>query len=173
MAKRGRPKKDGPREPNGRLKRNQALLPPAFDQPGLAVSIADFVPREVTEGGQIVGRTVQRKTWLDTLPRGALNGDQVMALFTFVERRDALIQSPGRCTLDRTPTGGGGIEAYHDALRAHSEAYKQLCACLPYSLIGLLGELCAGRRDWRATDIPKLRQAADCLIVALDRRHAA
>lgn len=173
MAKRGRPKKDGPREPNGRLKRNQALLPPAFDQPGLAVSIADFVPREVTEGGQIVGRTVQRKTWLDTLPHGALNGDQVMALLTYAERRAAVSHPAGRCTLDRTPTGGGGIEAFHDALRAASEAYGALRVCLPPNLSGLLDELCAGRRDWRATDIPKLRQAADCLIVALDRRHAA
>jgi hypothetical protein len=169
----GRPRKEGKREPNGRLQRGRVVLPPAFDTPGLAISADDYVERDVTERGQIVARTVQRRSVLDTLPAGWLDGDQVMALRTYEARRDAVAYPAGRCTLDRTPTGGGGIEAFHDALRDAAAAYGALRACLPPALSGLLDDVLAKRREWTLRDRDGLRAAADCLVVVLDRRRAA
>lgn len=171
---RGRPRKSGQREPNGRLLRPGAasVLPPAFTEPGLAVCADDYVPRDVTERGQVIGRTVQRKSVLDDWA-GAFDGDQMRALLTYEARRDAVAAPGARCTLDRTPTAGGGVEAFHDALKRAAEAFREVNAALPTHLAGLLADLFSRRRDVRAADLPAMRAAADCLIVVLDRRRAA
>lgn len=169
----GRPRKTGDREPNGRLRRDAPVRPPAFEQRGLAVCASDYVEREVTEDGQVVGRTVQRKSVLDEMPRSALDGDQLMALRTYEARREAVAYPAGRCTLDRSPKGGGGIEAFHDALRKASEAYQAICAALPPSLLAHVNEVLLRRRDWTEADFVKLRMAGDCLVNALGRRLAA
>jgi hypothetical protein len=169
----GRPRKAGPREPSGRPARNLAVLPPAMEQDGLAVSRLDYREREVTERGQVVGRTVQRVGPLDRLPVGAgrdeLDGDEWNALAEYERRHVACIVSV-KSPLDRTPPGGGGIDGVMDWLRKAIDARQRLRRCMAPGLWAHLDAVIAGEAR---PDLARLREAARCLLVALDRERRA
>lgn len=170
----GRPRKAGPREPNGRLARDAAVLPPCMEQDGLALGRGDYQPREVTERGQVIGRTFARVNPLDRLPigRGAseLDGDEWKALAEYQARHQACIVSV-KSPLNNTPGSGAGLDGVVDWLRLAIARRNVLRFALRPALWGH----CEAVFDGKARpDVRTLKQAARDLIAALDgeRRRA-
>jgi hypothetical protein len=169
----GRPRKAGPREPSGRPARNVAVLPPGMEEQGLAVSPWHYRQREVTERGQVVGRTVQRIGPLDRVPvgngRNELDGDEWKALAEYERRHNACTVSV-KSPLDRTPPGGSGLDGVMDWLRKAIDARQRLRRFMPPALWAHVDAVIEERE---AFDLVKLREAARCLLVALEREKRA
>ncbi len=171
----GRPRKAGPREPSGRLARNNADLPPCMEQDGLAMSAADYVPRDVTERGQVIGRAMQKRGPLDRVPigngRNQIDGDEWKALAEYELRHQACVVSV-KNPLDRTPTNGGGLEGVMTWLLPAIHRRDVLRRAMPPAIWSHLEAVLEERE---APDVAMLRQAARCLLVALavERRRAA
>jgi hypothetical protein len=163
----GRPRKAGAREPSGRLARGVAVLPPCTEQDGLALSAADYMPREITERGQVVGKTVQRVDPLDRVPVGmsghCLDADEWQALREYQRRHEACTVSV-KSPLDRTPPGGNGLEGVMDWLCKAIDARQRLRRGVNVPARLHLEAVIEGRA---AYDLPLLRMAAKGLRAAL------
>lgn len=171
----GRPRKAGPREPNGRLERVKPDLPPVIAESGLARSTGDFLAVEVVDSGQVVGRTLRARSPLDGLPIGEgrrqVPGEAMRALLEY-EAAWSAVAYPTRCTLNREPSGGGGVEAFMDSLAKASARLRWLSSCLPPSLIGVLHGVLKRQVD-AIEYLAELRQAGELLVVALTAKKAA
>lgn len=170
----GRPRKAGPRESSGRLARNAPVLPPGMLEDGLALGPSDYREREVTERGQVIGRTMALVSPLDRLPigngRDDLDGDEWKALAEYQARHQACVVSV-KSPLNNTPGSGAGLDGVVDWLRFAHARRDVLRAALSQPL----WSHCEAVFDGAANpDVVKLKQAARCLIAALDgeRRRA-
>lgn len=167
----GRPKKIGPREKSGRPSRNAVVPPPAMEQDGLALSAADYAPREVTERGQVIGRTVARITPLDRLRIGTagdeLDGDEWKALAEY-ERRHAACEVSVKCHLNRTPGSGAGLDGVVDKLRVAIAARNRLRFALPPMVWAHVEAVFEGKAE---PVMARMKTAAGKLLVALDNER--
>lgn len=166
----GRPRKAGPREASGRPARGVPVSPPCAEQDGLALSAADYRVREVTERGQVVGRTVARIGPLDRLPMGngprQIDGDEWRALAEY-ERRHAACSVSVKCHLDRTPGSGDGLAGVVDNLRRAIDARNKLRLALAPALWAHVEAVFEERE---AADIARMKEAAARLLWSMEWR---
>lgn len=171
----GRPRKAGPREPNGRLARDAVVLPPCMEQDGLALGRGDYQPREVTERGQVIGRTFARVTLLGSLlASGQIDGDEYSALGEY-EKRLLACRVNVQCNLGRAGAGGGcgdGLLGVVDGLLPASEALAKLRAAALSKYPHLWQHLEQVFLNKADPSVAKLKEAAALLIGALERRRA-
>lgn len=169
----GRPRKAGPREASGRPARDVPVPPPCTEQDGLARSAADYRVREVTERGQVIGRTVAVVGVLDKLPVGngprQIDGDEMNALSEY-ERRHAACMVSVKCHLDRTPGSGDGLAGVVDNLRRAIDARNKLRFAL---LPTLWAHVEAVFEEKEQPDIARMKNAAGLLLRAMDGRKNA
>jgi hypothetical protein len=176
----GRPRKNGERYGNGRLKAAQQPEAPA-------ARLDDFEMRDVVNEGQVVAQAYRRRDKVDAIAknctdRPSVDGDQWRALKDYADAWEACTVS-GRSALDMSPSGGGGMEALCDARRRATLWFEVLHRALPPHLSGLVAMVCvqgvhpsdvASMHGVRLAEVyGKLREAADCLIVAMTRKRAA
>lgn len=164
----GRPRKAGPREPSGRPARNVAVLPPCAETDGLALSKADYKPCEVTERGQVIGKTMRALTVIDRL-EGKLDGDEWKALAEY-ERRHSACMVKVKSPLDRTPPGGGGTEGVMDWLMKAIKSRDALRKALLPLQWGYLERVIDGKAE---PHIGQMRDIARALLLVLDRERRA
>lgn len=170
----GRPRKTGPREPSGRPARGAPVLPPAMQADGLALAATDYRPHEVTERGQVIGRTVARRDWRDMLPIGngrhQIDGDELRALAEYAARH-AKCEVKVKCHLDRTPGSGDGLAGIVDQLRVSIRQRNVLRMAMP----GVMWQHCEAVFDDQAMpNVARLKEAAVLVMAALirERRQA-